>query len=183
MAEIQVTIAPPEEVEADVLAVGLTDPFPPLTGAAAALDRGLGGQLTKLADEGEIRAKPGHVAIVHVEGIAGANRLAVAGLGELDKLTADSVRTAAAAAARRTKDFAKTLAWSLDESLPLSRGEQVRAAVEGVFLGSYETGQWKSSDDDGGALERLELVALAHEHEALAGRISPATSPTCLRTS
>jgi leucyl aminopeptidase len=165
MPEIDVTVAPPEEVEADVLAVGVVDPLSPLTGSAAVLDRGLGGRLTKLADEGEIRAKPGHVALVHVEGIAGANRVAVAGLGELDKVTADSVRTAAAAVARTTKDFAKTIAWSLDESLPLSRSEQVRAAVEGVFLGSYDAGQWRSETDEP-ALARLVLVG---EGEELAG--------------
>ena len=158
MAEIQVSVAPPEEVEADVLAVGVTDPLVPLTGAAATLDRGLGGRLTKLADEGEIRAKPGHVALVHVEGIAGADRVAATGLGDLDNLSADSVRTGAAAVARKTKSFAKTLAWSLDESLPLSRAEQVRAAVEGVFLGAYEPGQWKSEEDGKDAFERLVLV-------------------------
>ena len=158
MAEIQVAVAPPEEVEADVLAVGVTDPLPPLTGAAATLDRGLGGRLTKLADEGEIRAKPGHVALVHVEGIAGASRVAAVGLGELDKVTADSIRTGAAAVARRTKGFAKTIAWSLDESLPLPRGEQVRGAVEGVFLGGYDSGRWKSKDEEPDALERLVLV-------------------------
>lgn len=158
MDEIQVAIAPPEEVEADVLAVGVTDPLPPLTGAAATLDRGLGGRLTKLADEGEIRARPGHVALVHVEGIAGADRVAAVGLGELEKVTAESIRTGIAAVARRAKGFAKTLAWSLDESLPLPRAEQVRAAVEGAFLGAYDPGQWKSEREDKSVLERLVLV-------------------------
>jgi leucyl aminopeptidase len=158
MGELQVSIAAPEEVEADVLAVGVSGPLTPLTGAAATLDRGLGGRLTKLVDEGEIRAKPGHVALVHVEGIAGASRVAAAGLSELENVSADSVRTAAAAVARRTKGFAKTIAWSLDESLPLSRVEQVRAAVEGVFLGAYDPGQWKSDRDGEDALERLVLV-------------------------
>src|SRR5438045_2479499 len=116
MREIAVTVTPPEEVDADVLAVGVADPLTPLQGAGATLDRGLGGRLTKLADEAEIRSKPGHVALIHAEGIAGADRIAAAGLGDLEKMTADSVRTAAAAVARQTKGFAKTLAWSLDES-------------------------------------------------------------------
>src|SRR5204862_5709813 len=75
--------------------------------------------------------------------------------------------------ARETKGFAKTLAWSLDESLPLSRAEQVRAAVEGVFLGAYDPRQWQSEQEDEDALERLVLVGEGDElaEEAKRARI------------
>ncbi len=60
-----------------------------------------------------------------------------------DALDGDSIRDAAAAVARL--DLGGTLAWRLDDSLPLSAGEQARAVVDGIVLGGYDQGRWKTS--------------------------------------
>src|SRR5436190_24016066 len=100
MGEIQVLVAAPGEVEADVLAVAVAEPASPLSGKAAELDRELDGQLSDLVDSGEIRGTRDSATIVHA-GAQGSKRVAVAGLGKQDELNADSLRTAAAAVARR----------------------------------------------------------------------------------
>src|SRR4051812_23417159 len=117
MGEIQVLVAAPGEFEADVLAVAVNEPATPFPGAAAALDQELGGQLADLAAAGEIRGDRDSALILHASA-HGAKRVAVAGLGKPEETTADSLRTAAAAVARKAT-FGGTIAWVLDDSLPL----------------------------------------------------------------
>ncbi len=150
---VEVQTVAPEQVEADVVAVPLAGEDG-LTGAAAALDSALGGLLGRLADDGELRGDAGRIGIVHVDGNLGTGRVAVAGLG--DRLDADALRTAAAAVAHETSGFAETLAWALDDSLPLPAEEQARAIVEGTALGAYDTARWKR-DEPKSKLSRLVL--------------------------
>jgi leucyl aminopeptidase len=77
----------------------------------------------------------------------GAREVAV-GLGAADELDADAIRTAAAAVAREVQRPGGSLAWPLDAKLSVPLAEQARAVVEGVMLGSYDTGAWKSSTEE-----------------------------------
>src|SRR5689334_16068795 len=153
--QVEVQAVAPEEVEADIVAVPLAG-GDGLSGAAAALDSALDGLLGRLAGDGELRGDAGRTAIVHVDGKLGTGRVAVAGLG--DRLDADALRTAAAAVAHETSAFAETLAWVLDDSLPVPAEEQVRAIVEGTAIGAYETARWKH-DDPKSKLSRLVLIS------------------------
>jgi len=153
--QVEVQAVSPEEVEADIVAVPLAG-GDGLSGAAAALDSALDGLLGRLAGDGELRGEAGRTAIVHVDGKLGTGRVAVAGLG--DRLDADALRTAAAAVAHETSAFAETLAWVLDDSLPVPAEEQVRAIVEGTAIGAYDTARWKH-DDPKSKLSRLVLIS------------------------
>jgi leucyl aminopeptidase len=153
--QVEVQAVAPEEVEADIVAVPLAG-GDGLSGAAAALDSALDGLLGRLAGDGELRGEAGRTAIVHVDGKLGTGRVAVAGLG--DRLDADALRTAAAAVAHETSAFAETLAWVLDDSLPVPAEEQVRAIVEGTAIGAYDTARWKH-DDPKSKLSRLVLIS------------------------
>ena len=153
--QVEVQAVAPEEVEADIVAVPLAG-GDGLSGAAAALDSALDGLLGRLAGDGELRGEAGRAAIVHVDGKLGTGRVAVAGLG--DRLDADALRTAAAAVAHETSAFAETLAWVLDDSLPVPAEEQVRAIVEGTAIGAYDTARWKH-DDPKSKLSRLVLIS------------------------
>src|SRR5919201_705280 len=88
-----------------------------------------------------------------------ARRVAAAGIGRIDELDSDAVRTAAAAVARATEDVGGTLAWLLDETVPLPLDEQARAVVEGVVLGSYRPGRWKTDAREPRPLQRIVLCA------------------------
>ncbi len=154
--KVEVKAVAPEQVEADVLAVPLTD-RKTLSGAAAELDSTLGGLLADLAADGELDDELGHARLVHVDGQLKSRRVAAAGIGERDRVDADSLRTAAAAVARQAREFAKSIAWVLDESLPLPPEEQARALVDGTMLGAYDPARWKHDDEHKAKLTTLVL--------------------------
>src|SRR6266542_1189253 len=153
MGNIDVLVAAPGEIEADVLGVAVSDPAAPLSGSAAELDRDLDGKLSELVESGEIRGELDSATIVHAPA-RGSKRVAVAGLGSADDVNADALRTAAAAVARRARGFGGTIGWLLDDSLPLDVPEQVRAVVEGITLGSYDPGRWKTKGNERREIER-----------------------------
>jgi leucyl aminopeptidase len=159
----------PGEVEADVLAVPLAGNGK-LAGAAAKLDGTLDGLLADLSADGELRDELGHARLVHLNGQVKARRVAAVGIGRRQSVDTDALRTAAAAVARETGRFAKTVAWVLDESLPLALEEQARGITDGTLLGAYEPARWKH-DEPPPKLERLILLAPADkELSDLAGR-------------
>ena len=110
----------------------------------------------RVAEEDEIAAKAGRTAVLYPNGNAPARRVVLVGLGPADELDADSVRTAAAAVAEAGERIGGTLAWLLDDSLPHS--EQARAVVDGLLLGSYDPGRWKTGSKSDHPFERLVLV-------------------------
>jgi leucyl aminopeptidase len=87
----------------------------------------------------------------------GARHVAV-GLGPSEELDADAIRTAAAAVAREVRRPGGTLAWPLDAKLRVPMAEQARAVVEGVVLGSYDSGSWKSNTKEVEPPKSLVLV-------------------------
>jgi leucyl aminopeptidase len=104
----------------------------------------------QLAAEG-FRPEAGVATLLNSDG----RLVAVAGLG--DEIDADAFRAAGAAVARLVQRAGGSLTWLLDRTYPLPIEEQVRAVVEGVVLGGYDPGRWKSGERDGG-IERLVLV-------------------------
>jgi leucyl aminopeptidase len=159
---IEVQAVAPRELDADVLAV----PLPAgdgLAGAAAELDGALGGLLAQLREVGELSTDPGSARVIHLTGQVRARRIAVAGIGELEQLDADAMRTAAAAVVGECAEFAQTVGWVLDPSLALRPAEQTRALVEGTVLGAYDPARWKHEN----AKLRLDRLILCGD-EALA---------------
>ncbi len=145
---MRIDVAPlrADSVAADALAV------PTLANGAAdgvadglsGLDDAVRARLERLSAEGELRGEPGEAIVVHRDGEAGPARLIAAGVGAA--ADPDELRTAAAAVARAVGRVGGTLAWALDAQLPLGLGEQARAVVEGVVLGSYDPGRWKGDE-------------------------------------
>src|ERR671934_709299 len=143
--QVEVQAVAPEEVEADVVAVPLAG-GDGVAGSAAQLDSRLGGLLAQLASEGELHDEIGRAGLVHVDEKLSAGRVAAVGVGPRDATDADALRTAAAAVARLTREFAARIAWPVDTSLPLSPAEQVRAVIDGILLGGYDTARWKRDE-------------------------------------
>src|SRR5438874_6243031 len=162
MGEVAVDVKPSDEVEADVLAVPVReDNDGAFSDGAAPVDERLTRLLRRLAEAGELRGELGKTLVLHTEGDGSTRRVAVAGIGTIDELDSDALRTAAAAVARATEDVGGTLAWMLDDKLPLPLDEQARAVVEGVLLGSYRPGRWKTDARDPRPLERIVLCTRA----------------------
>src|SRR5439155_4389256 len=126
---------------------------------ASVFDERVKSRLRRLAAEGELRGELGRTLVVHTDGEIDARRVAPVGIGKSDSVDPDAMRTAAAAVARATRDFGGTVAWLLDETLPLSYEAQARAVVEGLLLGAYRPGRWKTDERARRPLERIILVA------------------------
>ena len=132
--------------EADVLAIPVGPNGIPAGGDIAGA--------TRIAEEEDVGAKAGRTAVLYAE--EPSKRFVLVGLGPADELDADTVRTAAAAVAGATERIGGTIAWLLDGSL--AKNEQARAVVDGLILGTYDPGRWKSSSKVDHPFERLVLV-------------------------
>jgi leucyl aminopeptidase len=147
------TASDPSAADAGVVAVAVTGEPPPELGVSELL-----------AAEG-FRPEAGAATLVNTDG----RLVAVAGLGE--DVDADAFRTAGAAVARLASRAGGSVAWLLDETQPVSVEEQVRAVVEGVVLGGYDAGRWKTGERDGG-IERLVLVGGAEDEARRAATVA-----------
>ena len=129
--DVAVSSSALEDVQADVLVLAVSEPveLEHLDG----LDGRLGGRLERLLADGELTAKRGKLTTLHLDGEIAAKRLTIAGLGK--NPDADALSTAAAAVARGK---AKTVAWRVDSP------EQARAVADGLVLGRYDAGRWKT---------------------------------------
>ncbi|MCK5653803.1 MAG: leucyl aminopeptidase, partial [Dehalococcoidia bacterium] len=69
-------------------------------GATAAVDKALGGLITQLIAEGEIKGKRNEITLIHSMGKIAPERVVVAGLGKEEELTLSVIRGVAAEACR-----------------------------------------------------------------------------------
>ena len=134
-----------EPTEADVLAIPVgPEGVPENAGVEAA---------ARVADEEGLAAEAGRTAVLY-EGPA--RRVVVVGMGPKEELDADTIRTAAAAVAEAAENVGGTLAWCLDGSL--AQPEEARAVVDGLLLGTYDPGRWKTGASTEPPFDRLVLV-------------------------
>jgi leucyl aminopeptidase len=119
-------------------------------------DTQLSQRLQQLADEGELNGELGKSCVLHLDGDA-PRRVVIAGVGKRAEIDADAIRTAAAAVARRLGSVGGTVAWQLDDSLPVSSDEQARAVVEGAVLGSYSPARWKTEPQTQKPIDKILL--------------------------
>jgi leucyl aminopeptidase len=151
--KVELSPAPAAEVEADVLALaagGL---------AVRRLDGMFEGRLVRSAAD----ADP--IAVVQVGRELRARRVALVRTPGVDP---EDLKTAAARVVRASPG-AGTVAWVLDDTLPMAEERQVQAIVEGAVLGSYDAGRWKSTARPD-APERFVICGAAHVFEDTAMR-------------
>ena len=179
---MEVSVSGPDSlaVEAQVVALAVRDGTAP--------PGRLGERVRSLLDEDGFKAKAGDAVLLHLPADAGAERVAVGGLGP--EIDADAVRTAAGGIARLVAPIGGTLAWMLDDSLPLPATEQARAVVDGLVLGGYDPGLRKTE----GRKEAIEASSSSAATTPFSrrpsvpgssrgGRIAPGISRTSRRTS
>jgi leucyl aminopeptidase len=132
----------PSEARTDVLVLGryAAEGRPPAE--FAAVDRALGGLLSKVLTSEKFEGKPGQISYVHTGGKIPAERVLVVGLGphrRSDRTRADAepVRRAVSAAVRRARDLGAATVAVFVPPNGLSPRERAQAIVEGGLLGTY----------------------------------------------
>jgi leucyl aminopeptidase len=170
---------------ADLLAVGVFADLEPGPGAAAAID-GLGTPIRPLLEGRGFSGKAGEAVALPTLGRLPAATLLLVGLGERDKVDAETLRCAAGAVVREARG-ARHAVSTLSQAIAGDQEAGVRAVTEAALLAAYRFDKYKASprDGDGGkrpSLERLELVAGegedagALERELTVGRVLAAAT-------
>ncbi|MFI5045929.1 MAG: leucyl aminopeptidase [Acidimicrobiia bacterium] len=152
-----VSTSPVARVVADLLAVPVGTGTPPahptrrgappaprvLGPGAEALDDALGGGLVAFLDEVGFEGRIGDAIAVPTGGSLRAKAAIVVGIGDPDELTADGVRRAAAAVARRASKVV-SVATTLASAAPgVDAADAAQAVAEGMELGSYQFLEYK----------------------------------------
>jgi len=136
----------------DILAVGLFSDAKELDKLNKELNSKLDGAIGRLIESGDFKAKDGTSAVIYGNGQTGAKRILLVGLGEKKKATLDTVRNAAAHAAKTSVDLkATTMSLALHRAFggrfDLSAMGQVFG--EGLYFGSYRYDEFITENGNG----------------------------------
>jgi leucyl aminopeptidase len=157
--ELRTRTADFAKCETDVLAVGLFSDVKVLDKVNRELDGKLDGELGRLLTLGDFKGKEGSNAVVYGKDRIGAKRILLVGLGEKKKATLDTVRKAAANAAKKAVEIkAKGLTLALHKAFGgrPDLSAMGRACAEGTYLGSYLYDEFVTDSEDG----RLDSLAV-----------------------
>lgn len=131
-------------------------------GELAVIDKALGGAVSQLITQGEIKGKAREVSIIHSLGRLPGDRVVVAGLGKKEDLSLERVRMAAGEACRLLQqkgigDAATVVLGAGVGGIALDAAAQ--ALTEGALLGTYSFRRHMTGEAEHGELKRLTIVA------------------------
>ncbi|MDD5063932.1 MAG: leucyl aminopeptidase [Phycisphaerae bacterium] len=136
----------------DLLATGLFSDVKGLDKLNAELDEKLGGAIEQVMKLGDFKGKAGTSAVVYGNDNIGAKRVLLVGLGEKKKATLDTVRKAAANAAKKSVELkAENLSLALHRAFDgkFDLAAVGRAMAEGTYLGSYRYDEFVTGSENG----------------------------------
>ena len=135
---------------------GVTSPG----GATGAVDRAMGGAISSLIADGEIKGKRGEMTLIHTLGTIAPKRVLVAGLGKAEAFTLDGVRGVAAESARRLNGIGVESAATIVHGAGIAGLDDrasAQALAEGVVMGMYRFDKYRSNAS-GGSLTEMTVV-------------------------
>jgi leucyl aminopeptidase len=159
--------------QADAIVVNLFEGVTSPGGGTGAVDRAMGGAISSLIAQGDIRGKSGEFTLVHSLGKLTAPRVVVAGLGKQADLNIDKIRDLSGNLARYLRRQRIKSAAVITHGAGIGAMEPeacAQAIAEGTVLGLYRFLRHKRAlsdaegkgDEDAGELETLTVV----EHDA-----------------
>lgn len=157
---IEVHVGAIQETAADAIVVNLFEGVEAPGGATGAVDRALGGAISRVLAMKDFRGRLGETLVLYTDGRIPAPRVLLVGLGPEARFGPEAVRHAAAAAAQQARSLGvRTLATVVHGAGRggLSPEAAAHATVEGTLLGLY-TFHRRTADGAGGGPEALLLV-------------------------
>jgi leucyl aminopeptidase len=131
-------------------------------GAAAAIDKTLGGAISDLIKQGDIKGKLNEITLLHSLGKLPASRIVVLGLGKKKELTVNKVRGAIAETCRYLRGKGVTSIASItqgDGINEIKSDEAVQAMTEGALLGLYAFRRYITKKENNfGEIKELTIV-------------------------
>jgi leucyl aminopeptidase len=128
----------------------------------ATLDNVLGGTISQLMSQGEIKGKFGELTIIHSLGKLFAERVVILGLGKKQEFTLDKIRGVVAEACRFLQkkgiDDAATIALGVGVG-GITPKSASQAITEGALLGLYSFRRHITKEPEYGEIKQLSIVA------------------------
>lgn len=151
-ATIKVTAGDATDFATPALVVNLFQDVTQPGGGTGAVDRALGGAISQLIADGEIKGRLGELTLVHTMDRIPAKRVVVAGLGKSGDFDTGSVRRVSGDVARFLRrrgitEFA-TIAHGAGIG-GLNAVESAQAIAEGTLLGLYKFDNYRSNGNGG----------------------------------
>jgi leucyl aminopeptidase len=149
--EIKVIVDDITKIKADAIIVNFFEGTESLDGDIAVVDKALGGAVSQLISQGEIKGKLNEITLVHSLGKLPAARVAVAGLGKQAELSTNKVRGAVAETCRwlRQKSIANIATIAQGAGInDISPKDSAQAVTEGALLGLYLFRKHMTREDD-----------------------------------
>ncbi|MFN2185253.1 MAG: M17 family peptidase N-terminal domain-containing protein, partial [Anaerolineae bacterium] len=159
--EIQVVAGAIQSTEDDLIVVNLFEGVEVPEGATGAVDQAMSGAIRELIADGDFQGKRGEIAVLYPRGSLPASRVAIVGLGPQEEFTLESVRHAAAVAAKKARDLGAESFSSIVHGAGVGGFDVEQAAqavVEGTILGLYRYQELKNKPPDRPDPERFTLV-------------------------
>ena len=136
---------------------GVTSPG----GGTGAVDHALGGAISELIRDGEIKGKRGEITLIHTLGQMTPARVLVAGLGQSSEFKLDTVRAVSAETCRYLRRVGVAKVATIAHGAGIG-GLDARACgqaiAEGSILGLYRFDKYKSQDEDSSDIAELAIV-------------------------
>jgi len=149
------------KTKADAIIVNYFEGAGRLQGDIAAIDKALGGAISRLVKAGEIKGKCGEVTIIHTLGKLPAERVVVTGLGKQAELTTDKVRGSIATALRLLRRKSVTDIATAAQGVGLgsiTAESSAQALTEGAVLGLYTFRHHFTKEADFGEIKTFTIV-------------------------
>jgi leucyl aminopeptidase len=152
------------------------------TGAAAELDRRMGGQLGRVLERGDFRGRKDEVLLLYPRaGEIGPERVLVIGAGKREDYTLDRLRRSIGTAIRQAEKVgARDVVLSLGHVTRLSEhmgpAFAARGAIEAAVLAAWDMREYKSASEDD-VPRRVDSVVLLAEDAAEAREYEKALKP------
>jgi len=160
--EIKVIAGDITKIKTDAVIVNYFEDTESLDGDIAAVDKALGGAISQLIGQGEIKGKLNEITLVHTLGKLPAARAVIVGLGKRVELSTNKIRGAVAEACRwlRQKGIENIASVAQGAGINgISLEEAAQAITEGALLGLYLFRQHITREDDKlGEIKQLLIV-------------------------
>lgn len=157
-----------------LLAVAVPQGDGALPASLAALDAQAAGAIARLMTSGDFRGKKDQAALIHPDGPA--SRMLLIGLGKPEQLTVQSVRRAAAVAAKRARTIGvERMSWIMPDHGTVSARDAAKAAAEGLAQGAWVyTALKQPAEEPKPILVEAEVLVTDAVDEARAGHATGA---------
>lgn len=160
--EIKVVAGDISKIKAGAVVVNFFEGMKRPGGDIANVDKALGGAISQLTRQGEIKGKLNEVTVIHSLGKLLAGLVTVVGLGKQKELTQDRVRGAVAETCRLLRqkgvDSIATVAQGAGTA-GISLESAAQAVTEGALLGAYSFRRHITKKAEHGEIKELLIVA------------------------